>query len=127
MPFQINSTTPPDDAQPAGIGTAEIRYAPIVQRNQATARTGTGAPCGIDDELFAIIGRPRINTTGLAWYYNFVGSNPSASVTVQLFDTVTQTWITYNATMWAPQYTPTGYAGTRISEFTVRFSNLVPV
>lgn len=127
MPFQINSSDPPDDAQPAGFGSPEIQQAPIVQRNIPAARTGTGSPCQIDDELFAIIGRPIINPTGLAWYYGFTGSNPSASVTVQLYDPVTQSWVVYSGTMWAPQYTPGGRAGSTVLllDFSVRFTNLV--
>lgn len=119
-------TTPPNDAKPVGIGSSRIDLAPIVRRNAPSARSGLGYPVGIDDELWAEVGRPRINATGLAWWYTTVGlaGNDYISAEVRLFDPEDQTWHTYSGYMWRPVYTGVGMAGTRLVDFRVRITNL---
>lgn len=130
MTFQLKISgsweTPPVDARPAGIGSARIDLAPIVQRNEPAGRTGTGGPARINAELFAIVGRPRMNTTGMEWWYQTsgIGTQPSMSVEVKLFDPIDQVWHTYSGTMWRPTYSGSGFAGTKVLEFRVRFTNL---
>ena len=117
--------TPPDSAMPSSIGSPVIEGAPIVRSNEPTARNGQGAPVGVDDELFAVVGRTRINATGLAWWYTTVGigSSVSKDVTVRLWNPETQAWTAYSATMWKPT-SVAGYAGLEVTNFMVKFTNL---
>ena len=117
--------TPPNSAMPSSIGSPIIEGAPVVRSNEPTARNGQGAPVGVDDELFAVVGRTRINAAGLAWWYTTVGigSSVSKDVTVRLWNPETQAWTAYSATMWKPTYVA-GYAGLKVTNFSVRFTNL---
>ena len=118
-------TAPPDDAVPQSNDLNRIEYAPMVQRNGPTARTGTGAPCNTDDELFATVGRSIINQTGQTWWYSTLGmaGQDSMSVTVRLYDPEAQSWSAYTGTMWRPTYTA-GFRNNQLVDFRVLISNL---
>lgn len=118
-------TIPPNEAMPIGIGNPIIDGAPIVRRNSPTARDGRGKPVAVDDELFAIVGRPNIGETGRTWWYTTVGiiEGVSKPVNVRLYDPVYNSWRGYSGTMWMPSYN-TGMAGKRVTEFMVHFSGL---
>ena len=113
---------------PVGIGDPVIEGAPIVLRYPPSARSGMGYPVGIDDELFALVGRPEINSTGLAWWYTTagIGSSTSKDISVRLWNPVAQAWVAYSGIMWQPSYN-TGKAGYRITEFMVKITNLTPI
>lgn len=121
-------TVPPASAMPSSIGSPVIEGGPIVRGNDPTARDGFGAPCGVDDELFVVVGRTKINATGMAWWYDTVGigSAVSKQVAVRLWDMVTGDWTAYSATMWQPTFV-SPYAGYKVTNFSVRFTNLEPI
>lgn len=118
-------TTPPAAAMPIGVGSPDLTGAPIVRGYPATARSGFGRPVGVDDELFAVVGRPYIDATGMAWWYTTVGIGDeiSKSVTVRLWNVKTQAWTAYSAIMWEPTY-DMGRAAYKVTNFMVRFTNL---
>lgn len=119
-------TTPPDDAKPAGIGNPVLDYAPVVRYNEPTYRTGNGLPAGIVTELWAEIGRPRINASGLSWWYNTVGIGENSSVYkgVALYNLRTQQWEQYYGYLWQPTFTR-GMAGLWFLDFRIRITGLV--
>lgn len=121
-------TTPPAAAMPIGVGDVNLPGAPIVRRHPPTARSGFGKPIGVDDERFAAVGRPYIDATGMAWWYTTVGigSDTSKSVTVRLWNPVTQAWTAYSGTMWQPSYDQ-GRAAYKVTNFMVMFTNLQEV
>lgn len=121
---------PPASAAPIAAGSILLPYAPVVLENEFTARTGNGLPAGKDDELFAVVGRPFINSTGLAWWYTTVGigTSPYQSVAVRLWRVPTQTWTDYTGIMYQPTYDkPIAEAGYRLRNFRVEFRKLVAV
>lgn len=121
---------PPAAAAPIAVGNTILPYAPVVLRNPPTARTGNGYPAGRDDELFAIVGRPYINSTGLAWWYTTVGIGTSdyRPVTVRLWNRWSQAWVAYTGIMYQPQYDdPQAEAGYRLRNFRVEFRKLVAI
>lgn len=130
MSFQIKPgaswLSPPASAMPVGINSSRIDLAPIVRRYGPEGRNGTGQPCLINDELWAVIGRPRINSVGLLFWYTTVGigDRPAMDVEVKLFDPQTQNWRTFAGVMWQPTYSGVGIAGGKVAEFSIRFSNL---
>lgn len=119
---------PPNSAMPSSTGSPVIDGAPVVRGYEPTARSGVGDPVGVDDELFAVVGRSRINATGLAWWYTTVGigSDVSKAVAVRLWNPQTQAWTAYSAIMWRPTYVA-GYAGHKVTDFLVKFTNLQPI
>ena len=119
-------TTPPDAAMPASIGSDVIDNAPIVRYYEAETRDGYGRPVIVSSEMYAIIGRTSINTTGMAWWYTTVGlgSNVSTVVNITLFDPITQTWLAYSGYAWRPTY-DRGKAGNKVTNFMIKVTNLV--
>ncbi len=121
---------PPAVAAPVAIGSTLLPYAPIVLRNPPTGRSGNGYPIGADDELFAIVGRPSITSTGIAWWYTTVGIGTSSykPVAVRLWNRWTQAWTDYTGIMYQPiSDDPQGEAGYRLRNFRVEFRKLVVI
>ncbi len=115
---------------PIGVGSSGINYAPVVQINTYTARTGNGKPAGRDDELFAIVGRPYITTEGLEWWLTTtgIGTSDSKPMAVRLWSRWVQDWVDYTGDMFQPQVAPAqGQAGYRLRDFRVEFRNLQEV
>lgn len=100
-------------------------YAPIVRWNEPEARDGYGRPIATSSEMYAIIGRPSINTTGMAWWYTTVGlgTNVSTTIYVKLFNPVTQTWTNYSGLAWRPTFSG-GKAGNKVTDFAIKITNL---
>ena len=118
-------TVPPNDAMPISVGDPSMDGAPVVRENEPYARDGLGNPVAVDDEKYAVVGRPYINATGLAWWYTTVGLGSSVSkrVYVRLWNPQTQAWTDYSAVMWRPVH-PGGRAGYKLEGFKVKFTGL---
>lgn len=132
MSFQVligaTWTTPPNDAMPASTGSPVIDGAPIVRWYEPEGRDGEGRPVSTSSEMYAIIGRSVINTTGMTWWYSHVGlgSNVSTPISVKLFNPVTQSWIGYSGLAWRPTYAQ-GKAGLKLTGFMIKITNLVAI
>lgn len=124
-------TEPPQAAAPAALGSSRFAegHGPIVRRYDPLERDGNGDPVRADDELWAVVGRPIIDATGRSWWYTTVGIGTSAeymTVAVRLYDMRTSTWRNFTGKMWQPTYGE-AVAGLKVSNWTVRFSNLTPL
>lgn len=130
MSFQVKIgstwTTPPNDAMPAQVGSPVIDGAPIVRWYEPEGRDGEGRPVAVSSEMYAVIGRSVINMTGMAWWYSTVGlgSSVSTHIEIKLFNPVSQTWVGYSGLAWRPTYAA-GKAGLKLTNFTIRITNLV--
>lgn len=132
MSFQVligaTWTTPPNAAMPASAGSPVIDGAPIVRWYEPEGRDGEGRPVATSSEMYAIIGRSVIDSTGLAWWYSTVGlgSNVSTAISVKLFNPVTQSWVSYSGLAWRPTYA-SGKAGLKLTNFMIKITNLVAI
>lgn len=73
MPFQINSTSPPDGAVPHGRG---YRF----ELPEASGVNGQGEPVGAVGYPQARVTFERLTQVGWSWYVAFTGSNPSVAL-----------------------------------------------
>ena len=117
---------PSIDAKPVGINSPRIDLAPIVRYYEPQARSGYGFPVQVDAELWAEVGRPLINSTGLAYWYTTIdmGTNAYVQRYVVLWNPTTQTWTSYQGYLWRPVW-GAGQAGLKVLDFKVRITNLV--
>jgi len=115
-------------AMPVSIGSQRIDLAPIVKFSIPMARAAAGFPIQVNDEMWAEVGRPKINATGLAWWFSASGASLGDAAYnsryVVLWNPTTQLWTPYSCYMWRPEYVG-GYAPYGLSEFKVRITNLV--
>lgn len=123
MPFQINSTTPPAAATPAG-DMLKVIYP------TATDFDGQGNPVGATGGLQGQAGRHGISATGHAWYMGFFSSDPDAlsvDVTnVQIYDDLTESWRTFSTAKMHRPVWQRANPGVWYEEYVVRFTALTP-
>lgn len=121
--------TPSTAAMPVSIGSYRIDLAPIVKYSLPLGRSAAGFPIQVDDEMWAEVGRPKINSSGLSWWFGLSGANLEANAYNQryvvLWNPITQLWTSYLGYIWRPDWVA-GHAGYQIADFKVRITNLTP-
>ena len=120
---------PPFDAWPVGVGTNIVDTPPTVNYPQAQKVNGRGYPVGIIGMPYTEFGRPRIGSTGYAYYNSLFEATTSGSayVKVNLYDERSQAWAVYEGAMWRPTHgrgVIAGQSGPEWTDFLVRVTEL---